>query len=148
MTREFDAPAERVYQACMDPELFAQWIGPHDLTTRIDAWDGRTGGHWHFTNLRGTEEFGFFGSFHEVRPNVRIVQTFTWEGMPDEVALDTIDFEDLGDGRCRIHAVSRAGSFEARDGMLASGMDKGVREGYEKLDALLAGQQVGQSSAR
>ncbi len=138
MTREFDAPADRVYRAWTDPELFAQWVGPHDLSTRIDQWDASTGGHYRFTNIRGNDEFGFYGSFHELRPNERIVQTFCWDGQPDEVALETVVFEDLGDGRSRIHSVSRAGTFEARDGMLANGMDQGVREGYEKLDELLA----------
>ena len=71
-------------------------------------------------------------------PIDRIVQTFTWEGMPDDVALETITFEDLGDGRTRMHATSLVGSFEARDGMLSSGMDVGIRDGYAKLDALLA----------
>ena len=60
------------------------------------------------------------------------MQTFTWEGMPDGVALETMTFEDLGDGRTRLHAVSLCDSFEARDGLLASGMEVGVNEGYAK----------------
>ena len=85
----------------------------------------------------GEELAGFYGSFHEVRSD-RIVQTFTWEGMPEAIALETMTFEDLGDGRTRLHAFSLCDSFEGRDGMLSSGMDVGVHEGYAKLDGLLA----------
>ena len=60
----------------------------------------------------------------------RIVQTFTWEGMPDGVALETMTFEDLGDGRTRLHAFSLCDSFEDRDGWLRSGMEVGVNDGY------------------
>ena len=54
------------------------------------------------------------------------------------VSLETLWFEDLGDGTTRLHAQSLCDSFEARDGWLASGMEVGVDEGYGKLDALLA----------
>lgn len=140
ITRDFRARTEQLFRAHTDPELFATWVGPHDLSTRIDHWDARTGGSWRFTNLRGTgsdaEEFRFHGSFHEVRPE-RIVQTFTWEGEPDGVALETLTFEDLGDGWTRLHIQSLVDSFEAREGMLASGMDVGINEGYAALDAML-----------
>jgi hypothetical protein len=58
--------------------------------------------------------------------------------MPEAIALETVTFEDLGDGLTRLHAFSLCDSFEGRDGMLSSGMDVGVHEGYAKLDALLA----------
>ena len=83
------------------------------------------------------EEYGFFGSFHEVRPSEIIVQTFTYEGMPADVALEKLTFEDLGDGRTRLVATSLCDSFEGRDGWLASGMEGGVKEGYASLDELL-----------
>jgi len=35
-------------------------------------------------------------------------------------------------------ATSLVDSFEARDAFVASGMEAGVREGYERLDELLA----------
>ena len=79
----------------------------------------------------------FRGCFHTVRPD-RIVQTFTWEGMPDDVALETLTFEDLGDGRTRLHAQSLCDSFEARDAWLRSGMETGVNDGYAAIDRLLA----------
>jgi uncharacterized protein YndB with AHSA1/START domain len=78
-----------------------------------------------------------------VRENERIVQTFTYEGFPDGVALEIMTFESLPDGRSRVHSVSVGESVEGRDAMVASGMETGVVEGYEKLDELLAGEQPG-----
>jgi len=138
ITREFAATPEQLFRAHVDPELYARWVGPDSLTTRIDHWDARTGGSWRFVQVRGDEEYGFHGCFHELRSD-RIVQTFTYEGEPDGVALETLRFEDLGDGRTRLHVQSLCDSFEARDGWLASGMETGVTEGYAKLDAMLAG---------
>jgi uncharacterized protein YndB with AHSA1/START domain len=137
ITREFDAPVERVFRAWVDPELFVRWVGPRSIDTTIDEWDARTGGSWRYTSRRGEEVYGFYGSFHEVRPSERLVQTFTWDGAPDGVSLETMTFEDLGDGRTRTVGLSVVESFEIRDMILASGMDAGIVEGYEKLDELL-----------
>jgi uncharacterized protein YndB with AHSA1/START domain len=139
IVREFDAAPDRVHRAFTDPELVARWMGPRSVDMRIDEWECRTGGSWRYSAVReGEEVAGFYGSFHEVRPD-RIVQTFTFEGFPDGVALETMWFEDLGDGRTRVRSQSLCDTFEARDAMLSSGMDVGVNEGYEKLDELLAG---------
>ncbi len=138
ITRDFDATPEQLMRAHTDPELFAQWVGPKSLDCRIDYWDARTGGSFRFVQTRGDEEYGFHGSFHEVRPD-RIVQTFCFEGDPDGVALETLMIEDLGDGRSRLRTQSLCDSFAARDAWLQSGMETGVNEGYEKLDNLLAG---------
>jgi len=136
--REFDAAVEQVFRAHVDPELYAQWVGPRSLTTRITRWDARTGGAWAFANDRDGEQIAaFYGSFHEVRPHERIVWTFTYEGEPDGVALETLTFEAIEAGRTRLSAVSVVKDFETRDGMLSSGMDVGVNEGYDKLDELL-----------
>ena len=139
IVREFDAPVDKVFRAHTDPELVVQWIGPRAATMRVESWDSRTGGsyRYHAIDSDGNPQ-AFRGSFHEVRPSEVIIQTFTWEGMPDGVALERLDLEDLGDGRTRLTATSLVDSFEARDGMMASGMDVGIREGYEKLDELLA----------
>ncbi|MGP9539255.1 SRPBCC domain-containing protein [Brachybacterium sp. AOP43-C2-M15] len=138
VTRDFRATPAQVHRAHTDPDLYARWVGPADLSTRIDHWDARTGGAWAFTNIRdGSEEYSFHGSFHEVAAD-RIVQTFTYDGWPEAVSLETLRLEDLGDGRTRLHATSLFDSFEGRNRMLESGMDVGIHEGYAALDALLA----------
>jgi uncharacterized protein YndB with AHSA1/START domain len=137
MTRDFRATPEQLFRAHTDPVLFARWVGPRSLDTRIEYWDARTGGSWRFVSTRDGVEFGFHGCFHEVRPE-RIVQTFTFEDDPDGVALETLWFEDLGDGRTRLRTQSLVDSFEGRDAWLSSGMETGVNEGYAKLDGMLA----------
>jgi uncharacterized protein YndB with AHSA1/START domain len=136
--REFDAPPAKVFRAHADPELLAQWLGPRGHELRVDLYDFRTGGAYRYVNLHDGMEFGFHGSFHDVRPGELIVQTFTFDGEPDGVALERLVFEDLGDGRTRLTSTSLVDSFEARDGFVASGMEHGVREGYERLDEVLA----------
>ena len=137
MTRDFAATPEQLFRAHTDPALFAQWVGPNAMGTQIEHWDARTGGSWRFVSVDEGVEYAFRGCFHEVRPD-RIVQTFTFEGEPDGVALETLWFEDLGDGRTRLLTQSLVDSFEGRDAWLASGMETGVSEGYAKLDRMLA----------
>ncbi len=139
IVREFDAPPEKVFRAHTDPELVVQWLGPRNTQMRIDHFDCRTGGSYRYVHTSEGNEYGFHGCFHEVRPSELIIQTFTFEGEPDGVALERLVLEDLGDGRTRLTATSLVESFEARDAVLASGMEYGIRESYERLDDLLAG---------
>jgi uncharacterized protein YndB with AHSA1/START domain len=140
ITREFDAPRSKVFRAHTEPDLVRQWLGPRGLEMTVDRWDCRTGGEYRYVHSRDGENYAFHGSFHEVRPEELIVQTFTFEGMPDSVALEKVVLEDLGDGRTRLVATSLGDSFEARDAMVASGMEQGIVEGYERLDRVLAEQ--------
>lgn len=137
ITRDFDATPEQLMTAHLDPELFARWVGPDGMTTTILDWEPVTGGRWRYVARRDGQEFGFRGCFHEVGEE-RIVQTFTYEGQPEGVALETLRFTDLGDGRTRLHAQSLVDSMAARDQWLASGMETGVEQGYAKLDRLVA----------
>lgn len=139
IVREFDAPPAKVFRAHTDPELLVQWMGPRKVAMRIDHYDCRTGGSYRFVHISDGQEYGFHGSFHEVRRDEVIVQTFTFEGFPDSVALERLSLEDLGGGRTRLTATSLVDSFEGRDAFLASGMETGVREGYERLDEVLGG---------
>ncbi|SFP96579.1 Uncharacterized conserved protein YndB, AHSA1/START domain [Geodermatophilus dictyosporus] len=139
ITREFDAPPSRVFRAHTDPELLVRWLGPRGLEMRIDSFDCRPGGSYRYVHSDANGEYAFRGCFHDVRPDELIVQTFTFEGAPDGVALEKLVLEDLGNGRTRLTATSLVDSFEGRDAFLASGMETGVVEGYERLDEVLAG---------
>jgi uncharacterized protein YndB with AHSA1/START domain len=141
LTRDFAATPEQLVRAHTDPRLFVQWNGPNSLETRIDQWDARSGGSFRFVSSRDGEEYAFRGCFHEIRPD-RIVQTFTYEGDPDGVALQTLWFSDLGDGRTRLRIQSLVDSFDSRDAWLKSGMEVGVNEGYAKLEELIANDAV------
>lgn len=138
ITRDFDAPREKVFRAHTDPALIVQWMGPRRHEIRIDHYDCRTGGSYRYLHVVDGDEHGFHGSFHEVRPSDLIVQTFTYEGVPDGVALERLVLDDLGDGRTRLTATSLVDSFEGRDAFVASGMETGVQQMYQRLDELLA----------
>lgn len=138
IVREFDAPPERVFRAHTDADLIAQWLGPRDLEMTVDHYDCRTGGSYRYTHSRGDEQYRFFGCFHDVRENELIVQTFCYEGFRDSVALERLVLDPLEGGRTRLVATSLVDSFEGRDAFVASGMETGVKEGYERLDELLA----------
>lgn len=138
ISREFDAPREAVFRAHVDPDLFRQWCGPRSTEMRIDHWDARTGGAWRYAAWRQGEEIArFYGSFHQVCEPDRIVQTFTYEGGGDGVSLETLTLEELPGGRTQLTGVSVVDTMELRDIIMNSGMETGVVEGYERLDALL-----------
>ena len=136
--RVFDAPRDRVFAVYTDPALIPEWWGPRETTTIVDEMDVRTGGRWRFIvrDANGTET-AFRGGYREVTPPERIVQTFEWEGMPGHVSVDTAIFEDLGD-QTKVISISLFHTPHERDGMLASGMERGLNETYARLDELLA----------
>ncbi|MDJ0363452.1 SRPBCC domain-containing protein [Rhodococcus sp. H29-C3] len=133
--REFSATPAQLMTAHTDPTLFARWVGPDNMKIEILEWDARNGGCWRYT-ARGDDEYRFRGCFHTIAEH-EIVQTFTFEGLPDDVSLQTLRFEDLGEGRTRLHVQSLVDSFSGRDAWLASGMKTGLTQGYAKLDKIL-----------
>ncbi|HMM79999.1 MAG TPA: SRPBCC family protein [Pyrinomonadaceae bacterium] len=137
--REFDAPRKLVFRAYAEPELYAKWVGPNDLAMTIEKMDVVDGGSYRFIHERDGQEYAFHGVYHEVLANERIIGTFEFDGLPEKghVILGTTRFEDLPNGRSRIAHQSVFQTVEDRDGMLQSGMERGVSEGYEKLDHLL-----------
>lgn len=138
ITRDFDAPRDLVFRAYTDPDLLTQWWGPRDQTMTIDRYDVRDGGTWRFvaSDAEGNE-YGFHGVFHGTPSPDVTVQTFEFEGMPGHVCLETLTLEEH-DGRTLARTVSIFQSVEDRDGMIASGMEHGLHETYERLDELLA----------
>ena len=137
--RIFDAPRERVFAAFTDPELIPRWWGPRNQTTIVDKMDVRPGGDWRFVS-RGADgsEDAFRGTFREITPPERIVQTFEWEGMPGHVAVETAILEELDGDRTKYTGITLFHTTEERDGMFASGMEGGMSESHERLDELLA----------
>jgi uncharacterized protein YndB with AHSA1/START domain len=140
ITREFDAPRELLFKAHTDPELYVQWVGPKDLEMSIQKMNATDGGTYEFTNRRGEHSYRFFGSYHEVAENERIIGTFEFDGLPERghVIMGKTTFEELPNGRSRLVHQSVFFSVADRDGMVHSGMERGVVDGYEKLDALFA----------
>ena len=136
--RVFDAPRDEVFAVYTDPALIPEWWGPRGTTARVEEMDVRSGGDWRFRVDDGEGgESVFRGTYREVTPPERIVQTFEWLGMPGYISLETATFEDLGD-QTRVVTVSVFHNPEERDGMLGSGMEGGMQETYERIDEVLA----------
>jgi uncharacterized protein YndB with AHSA1/START domain len=135
--RVFAAARQLVWRAYTDPELIAQWWGRGNKLV-IERMEVERGGHWRFVEHAPDGAHGFEGRYREVTPPERLVQTFDWDGMPGYVAVTTTTFDDLGEGRTRVLTVSLFHTTEERDGMLSSGMEQGLNESYEALDALLS----------
>jgi uncharacterized protein YndB with AHSA1/START domain len=140
ITREFEAPRELVFKAFSDPELLVQWLGPCDMTMKIDYLDNRTGGSYRFIHSTASgQEFGFNGAIHEIAEPERMIRTFEFEGLPERghVVLETATFEALPGSRTKLTIQSVFKSVADRDGMVASGMERGVVESHAQLDELL-----------
>ena len=140
ITREFDAPRELVFKAHTDPDLYARWVGPRDLTMTLETFEPISGGRWRFIQKdKDGNEFGFHGVNHDVTTPERIIGTFEFEGLPESghVILETTRFESLPGGRTRVTTQSVYQSVEDRDGMVAAGMESGVVDGFERLDEIL-----------
>jgi uncharacterized protein YndB with AHSA1/START domain len=136
--REVNAPRDLVFRAFTEPELLVQWLGPRKYEMEIDRYELRDGGRWRYTHRDDAGNvFAFHGVFHGMPTPDAMIQTFEFEGYPGHVSLDTGVLEDRGD-KTLIRTVSVFQSVEDRDGMVQSGMADGVREGYERLDEVLA----------
>ena len=140
ITREFDAPRELVFKAFTDPQLIPQWWGPRYLSTEVDKMDVRPGGAWRWINRDAEGNvYAFHGVYHEILAPERIIDTFEFEGLPEtgHVSLETVTLEELPGGRTRFTAHTVFQSVADRDGMLQSGMKKGVEDTYDRLEELL-----------
>lgn len=138
--REFDAPRDLVFKAFTDPKLLTKWMGPRELTTRIDKFEPGSGGKWRFVHADSKgNEFGFHGVVHEEAAPERIIRTFEFEGLPERghVVLETALFEELPGKRTKLTIQSVFRSVEDRDGMVQSGMERGVVDSHERLDELI-----------
>lgn len=138
--REFEAPRELVFKAHTDPEIYQKWVGPKEMKMEVLEMDAREGGSFKFTHERDGHKYTFFGVYHEALAPERIIGTFEFDGLPEKghVILGTTKFEALPGDRTRLVHQSVFQSVADRDGMVQSGMERGVGDGYEKLDDLLA----------
>jgi uncharacterized protein YndB with AHSA1/START domain len=137
ITRVFDAPRELVFRAHTDPALIPLWWGPRNTTTIVDRMDVRPGGGYRFIHRTDDgSEYIFSGEFREIDPPRRLVQTSEMEGAPGSV-LETITFEELN-GRTTLTVLDLCPTQEVRDAILASGMEEGLAESYDRLAELIA----------
>jgi uncharacterized protein YndB with AHSA1/START domain len=143
ITREFDAPRELVFRAFNEPDLLVKWLGPGNLEMEIEKFDNKSGGSYRFINIdcNGTgERYVFNGVIHEVAEPERIIRTFEFEGLAERghVSLEFLTLEVLPENRTRLNIQSVFKSVADRDGLISSGMEGGMNEGFSRLDNLFA----------
>jgi uncharacterized protein YndB with AHSA1/START domain len=140
-SREFEAPATRLFEAHTDADLLSQWIGPRGTQVEMREFDARTGGSWSYVVVGRNGSWPFHGSFHEVTAPSRLVQTWEYDDEPGHPSLEVMTFVDMPEGRSRIDGLSIFLSVADRDAMLGD-FDRGRDENFERLDDLLAGAAV------
>lgn len=137
--RIVDAPRALVFEAFTKCEHLKRWMGPSTLTMVSCETDLRVGGRYRFVfRAPDGKEVGFSGEFKEIVRPERVVRTFVFEPMPDAAALETLELEEH-DGKTTIKTTTVHKTVENRDGHVQSGVDRGMTEGYARLDELLAG---------
>jgi uncharacterized protein YndB with AHSA1/START domain len=138
ITRDFDAPRSRVFDAWTKPEVLRHWFGPQGWSLVTCEVDLKVGGAWRFVVRRANgTEIGMRGVYREIVPPERFVhtQTFELEDFPGELLVTTDLAEDRG--RTSLTSTVLYPSQELRDGDVDP-TEHGATQSYEKLDDYLA----------
>ncbi len=137
ITRWFAAPPSLLWRAHTDAALIPQWWGPAIYTTVVDAMELRVGGKWRYVQTAADGgEHAFRGEYKEILPEERLVYTFEYEPMAGHIILETATFKAMDGGTLlTMHALFD--NQEDRDGMIASGMEEGQSEGWDRLAAVM-----------
>lgn len=140
--RKFAAPARIVFDAYTRADLVARWWAPTALGVEIVSTeaDVRGGGRFRYViRPRGGEAIGFYGEYREVTPYSRIVYTQVYEPMADlgEVVITVALTEAKGGTQVRFSEMCP--SAAVRDGIIASGMERGMRNTFDQLESLVIG---------
>ncbi|HEY4250888.1 MAG TPA: SRPBCC family protein [Roseomonas sp.] len=143
LTRGFDAPRALIFLAMTTPDLIRQWLlGPPGWSMPVCRIDLRPGGAYRYVWRLddGDMEMGVGGSFRDVVPPARLVHTerFDQAWYPGEAVLTT-RLEER-DGRTGLTVTILYETAAARDAVLQSPMEQGIRASYDRLDAMLASQ--------
>jgi hypothetical protein len=139
LTREFEAPRQRVYEAYTRPELLQRWLGVHNgWSLAVCELDLRVGGSYRYVWRRaGGAEMGMRGVYREVVPGELIVATEIFDPPWYEgEAVSTFACAEQGD-RTTLTIRVRYASKQVRDGVLQSPMEQGMAAGFDRLEALL-----------
>lgn len=143
MSRIFDAPRELVWKVCTNPELIPQWWGPRNTTPIVDQMDFRVGGIWRYIHKDDEgNDIGFNGVYKEIEAPERLTYTFEFEPMAGHIALETIFFEELPDGKTKITTRTVYDMIEDLEGTLQAGMEGGAIETWDRLEELLVKAQM------
>jgi len=102
LTRIFDAPLDRVWEAWSDRAQMAQWLGPRGYTGEILKMDTRVGGSYRYVmHAPDGTDHRVQGTYREIVPRARLVYSWIWTdsaGLPSGPdTLVTVEFAAIGD---------------------------------------------------
>jgi uncharacterized protein YndB with AHSA1/START domain len=146
ITRMFNAPRELVWDTMSKPELLKRWLfAPPGWEMTVCEDDPQVGGkfRWAWNGPDGPV-MSMTGVYREIVPPERAVRTETFEfGCVPQSGeqLATLVLTEQGEKTLLTLTVLYP-SKEARDGAIASGMERGLGAGYDRLDELLMGAAV------
>lgn len=138
ITREFDAPAELVFDVWTTPEHVRNWWGWETDPMTVCEIDLRVGGKWHFVAIN--EDYGevdFYGEYLEINRPHRLVSTEVFAPYPDSPAVNTLTLAE-NDGVTTMTILVEYPSKEARDATIASGMESGLQHSLDRADRVLS----------
>jgi uncharacterized protein YndB with AHSA1/START domain len=145
MTRLFDAPRHLGFDAMTKPEYVQRWLlGPPGWSMIVCDIDLKVGGAYRYVwrNIDGSE-MAMCGVYREIVPPERIVHTERFEFGCDAQAGEALATAVLTEqaGKTTLTTTVLAPSKEARDAVIASGMEHGVAASYDRLAVVLASMQ-------
>ena len=110
IVREIAAPARRVYDAWIDPEMLIRWIGPERyVASRVEV-DPQVGGRAGIWGERDDGSVGIFNwEFVEMVPGERLVLDFAFADREEEPdahrSLLTLELREQGPDRTELTLV-------------------------------------------
>ena len=140
VTRMFNAPARLVWDAWTKPELMKRWYGNSCTTLELCEMDVRPGGAWRrVLRMTDGQAIGFHGVYKELGFPERIVFTEIFEPFPDHPSLVTVTMTERS-GKTFVHVTQLHDSVQSRDAHIGSGMEQGMRETLDRLEAFVSSQ--------
>ncbi|HEY6784117.1 MAG TPA: SRPBCC family protein [Gemmatimonadales bacterium] len=138
ITRGFNAPRKLVFDAYTKPELVRKWLfGPPGWTFKVCEIDLRVGGKYRYVWSGPEGEMGMGGVYRDIKPPERIVSTekFDQAWYPGE-AVGTVVMTETN-GKTLVTTTVRYESRDARDAVMRSPMERGLRAGFDRLAELV-----------
>jgi uncharacterized protein YndB with AHSA1/START domain len=134
LTREFDAPIQLVFDVLTKPEHVRKTIAPYGEEVKICSIDLRAGGNYHFVFVTddGTE-MSFRGTFLEVEPPTRTVETWRYDGWPGVEAIETVELHETHGVTKLTHRLA----FRDKAGRDHMTKTDGLKANYDNVEDLL-----------
>jgi len=133
-TREFDAPIALVFDVLTMPEHVSKWFAPFECKVTECSIDLRVGGNYHIVFVTGDgTECSFRGTYLEVEPPTRTVETWQFEGWPDAEAVESVDLHEANG----VTKLTMKLAFRDKAGRAHMTKSDGQEDSFDKMEDYL-----------